>query len=188
MGPPDDPSFGGCGSDSVSTAVTTGAHEPVPVEGSACDAVVTVEAQGGAGHIGPCTTIAYATNPPSSGVHYNTWAAFAIYDRPVARGYWVHSLEHGAIAFLHNCRNCEDEIEAAATVISELPEDPACVGQAAARRVLMTPDPLLDVPWAAAAWGVTLRANCFEPEVFRAFATEYYGQGREDTCAAGRSF
>jgi hypothetical protein len=35
---------------------------------------------------------------------------------------------------------------------------------------------------------VTLRANCFEPEVFQAFATEHYRRGPEDTCAAGRSF
>lgn len=187
-GPTMDPKPRGCGATSVSAAVTTGTADPVPVPDSACDAVVTEEALSGANHVAECEPITYTTNPPSSGPHYNVWAAFAIYDRPVARGFWMHSLEHGAVAFLYNCEDCEDEIAAATALIGELPEDPRCVGTGTPSRILMTPDPLLDVPWAAAAWGVTLRARCFEPEVFRAFATEHYARGPEDLCAPGRSF
>lgn len=178
----------GCGATSVSRTVTTGIAEPVPVPESQCGAVVTQEAEGGAAHVDECTAIVYATNPPSSGNHYGEWASFEVYERSVARGFWVHSLEHGGIAFLHSCNDCAEEIEAARLLIDELPEDPTCVGTGAARRVLMTRDPLLDVPWAAASWGYTLRSNCFEPEVFRAFATEHYNQAREDLCYPGRSF
>ena len=178
----------GCGARSESAAVTTGIATPVPVEGSACDAVVTAEAEGDGLHVAECSRITYATNPPSSGSHYPSWAAFTVFERPVARGYWVHSIEHGAVAFLYDCDDCDDEIQAAKELIAELPEDPRCVGQATPNRILMTPDPLLDVPWAAAAWGVTLRARCFEPEVFRAFVSDHYGRAPENLCAAGGTF
>ena len=175
----------GCGSKSVSTSVTTGLLDPIPVDGSACDAVVTAETVESALHVAECSEITYSSNPPSSGPHYPLWAAFTVYDRPVARGFWVHSLEHGAVAFLYDCDDCDSEIDAAKALIDELPEDPRCVGEATRNRMLMTPDPLLDVPWAASAWGFTLRSNCFEPEVFRAFVTEHYAHTFEDFCSPG---
>ena len=49
----------------------------------------------------------------------------------------------------------------------------------------MTPDPLLDVKWAASAWGWTLKADCFEPSVFGAFVTDHYAHAPEDACADG---
>ena len=52
-------------------------------------------------------------------------------------------------------------------------------------RFVMTPDPRLDVRFAASAWGWTLRADCFDPVAFLAFATAHYGQGPEATCANG---
>lgn len=176
----------GCGSRSVSTAISTGYREPVPVEGSQCGAVIREEEVGGFDHVSPCSPVTYSTNPPSSGMHYPSWAAYRVYERAVARGFWVHSLEHGGVAFLHNCDDCDDDIAAARSLIDELPEDRLCY--ATRNRMLMTHDPLLDVPWAAAAWGFTLRSKCFEPEVFRAFVDQRYGRGRENTCAEGQDF
>lgn len=178
----------GCGFGSASDAATTGFMEPVPVPDSACGAVVTEERVTGSNHVAECSVLRHASNPPSGGDHYDSWAAFRRYDVVVPRGFWVHSLEHGAVVIAHNCDDCADEIAAASALIDELPEDPLCARGPARRRVLMTPDPLLDVPWAIAAWRFTLRTSCFEAEVFRSFAEGRYARGRENTCAEGRTF
>jgi hypothetical protein len=43
----------------------------------------------------------------------------------------------------------------------------------------MTPDPTLDVKFAAAAWGHTLRAPCFDAQAFAAFIAERKDKGPE---------
>jgi hypothetical protein len=168
----------------VSRAGTTGEFEAVTVPGSACAAVTTKEPVPDAPvtHSPSCSTLTYSSNPPSSGDHYGQWADFVEYTEPIARGYWVHSLEHGALVVVYNCSDCDDELEAVRDWIDTLPEDPACAPFQRLRRVVLTPDPLLDVRWAAATWGFTLRSDCFEAEVFDAFALEHIGQGPEDTC------
>jgi hypothetical protein len=75
-------------------------------------------------------------------------------------------------------------------LISELDLDPLCCSPSAAciapvSRLILMPDPELDVRFAAASWGFTLKASCFEPEVFRAFVQAHRGRGREAVCADG---
>jgi len=52
-------------------------------------------------------------------------------------------------------------------------------------RTVITPDPLLDVPVAAAAWGYTYKADCVDLPSLIAFATEHYGNGPEVLCGNG---
>jgi hypothetical protein len=110
------------------------------------------------------------------------WTDFTHYEQPVARGNWVHSLEHGAIVVVYNCTDCDEEIAAAAEWVDTLPEDPTCAQYGRIRRVVLTPDPLLDVRWAAASWGYTLRSDCFEPDVFTDFTVAHVRRGPEDLC------
>ncbi|MFO7177913.1 MAG: DUF3105 domain-containing protein [Pseudomonadota bacterium] len=175
----------GCGADAESATVTSGEFSPVTVTESACGAVTTQESIELGLHVPECSSLTFSSNPPSSGKHYPSWAAFREFTEPVPRGYWVHSIEHGAVAILYHCSDCASELEAARAMIDALPEEASCAGTGAARRVVMTPDPLLDVRWAAAAWGFTLRSDCFEPEVFRDFVLEHIGRGPEDTCSPG---
>jgi hypothetical protein len=63
--------------------------------------------------------------------------------------------------------------------------DPFCAGTGVTRRTLMTPDPNLDVPFAASAWTWTLRADCFDPVAFGAFANAHYDMGPEEVCGQG---
>lgn len=135
-------------------------------------------------HVMNCSELDHVTNPPCVGSHYGTWAAFKVYDVAIPRGFWVHSLEHGAVVIAYSCDDCDDEVDAAKALMQELPVDPLCSAPVE-RRVVLTPDPKLDTRWAAAAWGFTLTSDCFEPEVFRAFATAHYAGGPEDFCADG---
>lgn len=157
------------------------------IEESACGAVereydtATAPAPS---HVGVCSEVRYATNPPCVGPHYGTWAAFKNYDSAIPRGFWMHSLEHGAVVITYSCDDCEDEVGEAKAMIDTLPVDPLCSAPVA-RRVILTPDPKLDSRWAASAWGFTLTSDCFEPEVFRAFAISHNAAGPEDLCANG---
>lgn len=135
-------------------------------------------------HVTVCSEIGYATNPPCAGPHYGTWAAFQNYDEAIPRGFWVHSLEHGAVVIAYSCEDCDGEVEAAKTMIEELPVDPLCTPPVE-RRVILTPDRRLDTRWAASAWGFTLTSECFEREVFRAFAISHNAAGPEDVCKNG---
>lgn len=137
-------------------------------------------------HVTECSRIDYSTNPPSSGQHYAVWAAYQTYDFPVPRGYWVHSLEHGAVVISYNCPDgCPDEVAEIEAFIDSLPVDPRCVPYDLDRQVILTPDPLLDTRWAMSSWGHTLRAKCIDQETFRDFYESNVANGPEDICGGG---
>ena len=139
-------------------------------------------------HVPIGTDIPWCSNPPSSGPHYPIWAAYRAYDTPVPRGYYVHDLEHGAVVFLYKCGNagCPDVVAALRAAAAAIPDDPLCDADAGVRvRAVITPDPLLDVPVAAVAWGWTYKAQCVDLAALTAFARQHYGQGPEVFCADG---
>ncbi len=158
-----------------------------------CAAVTQEQTIEGFEHVAVCSAVTYGTRPPSSGNHYPIWAAYKTYTTPVPEGFFVHNLEHGTIVLTYNCAlshadgGCEADVAAAQAMLDALPADPDCAAQGSAvrRRSLMTPDPNLDVPFAASAWGWTLRAQCFDATAFQAFALAHYNQGREDICSDG---
>jgi hypothetical protein len=121
-----------------------------------CDPFETSEAAGcaaivgegfcseGAVHVPEGSEIEWMNNPPHSGNHYPSWETKGEHAQPVARGNWVHNLEHGWIVLTHNCpADCEAEIEVLRAVIEMRPN----------ASILMTADPLLDGPrFAAISW------------------------------------
>jgi hypothetical protein len=176
-----------CGSEDP-PGVTHGSY-PASAPVGPCGAVTQQHALEGETHVPACSYVDYHTNPPSSGNHYSTWAAFISYAQPVPEGYWVHDLEHGAIVITYNCgeAGCAQDVAAAEAMINEFPEDPICdtIATGVRARFVLTPDPHLDVPFAASAWGWTLRANCFDKDAFLAFAQAHYGHGPEVLCGQG---
>jgi hypothetical protein len=100
----------------------------------------------------------------------------------------VHDLEHGAIVFLYNCdAGCPEVVGALQAASDAIPDDPVCTaaGQGVRVRTVITPDPLIDVPVAAAAWGWDYRAQCVDMPTLVDFAQSHYGQGPEDICGNG---
>ena len=180
-----------CGSESAEepskdAGLDAPSYEPMPVDASACGAVVQSFPLLPSPHVAECSLVEYESNPPSSGPHYGFWAAFGVYDVAIPRGFWVHAMEHGAVVVSYSCTDCADEVTAAKAWIDTLPLDPLCVKTGAVkRRVVLTPDPLLSSRWAAAAWGVTLRSDCFEPAVFTDFYEAHEGHGAENICSDG---
>jgi hypothetical protein len=185
------------GGDGVSGAggTTGGADaEVVEIDGGACTAAIAQHPDEGATHVDCLPAPKYGTNPPSSGNHYMIWADYKTYPTSVPWGHLVHSLEHGAIVIVYNCPDgCPAEVARAQAMIDGLPYplDPADVDVAGGTactaptkgRIILAPDPTLDVRWAASAWTWTLRASCFDEATFSAFARAHYAQGRENFCS-----
>jgi len=140
-------------------------------------------------HVPVGTAIQWDSNPPSSGEHYPIWAAYQTYASPVPRGYYVHNLEHGAVVFLYNCPSapCPDVASELEEASAALPDDALCTQQNAGvrARTIVTPDPLIDVEVAAAAWGWTYKADCVDLPSLEQFASQHYGQGPEAICSDG---
>jgi hypothetical protein len=139
-------------------------------------------------HVAIGTEVEWDSNPPSSGPHFPIWAAYQAYTSPVPRGYYVHDLEHGAVVFLYNCPNgCPDVVATLQAASDAIPDDPLCTqaGEGVRVRTVITPDPLLDVPVAAAAWGYTYKAACADLPTLTAFARAHYGNGPEVLCTNG---
>ncbi len=174
----------------LSVAVACGGSEPQSYPPSApvgpCNAVEQQHPIEGQTHVDVCSHIDYQTRPPSSGDHYPIWAAYRSYPDAIPEGFWVHDLEHGAVVFSYNCTNCADQIAAAQALIDAQPDDPLCTPVGLHNRFVMTPDPHLDVPFAASTWGWTLRADCFDAAAFGDFVKKHYGQGREPVCGQGQ--
>jgi hypothetical protein len=175
------------GSGTPDIALTPISTRDVPDSG--CGAVESSFPVDEALHAETCGELSYGTNPPSSGSHYGSWPIFKVYDAPVPRGFLVHAMEHGAVVIGYSCTECDAEVEAARLLVAELGADPLCCTgpncTGAPTRLILAPDPRLDTPWAAAAWGFTLVAECFEPDEFRAFVEAHRGRGPENVCSDG---
>lgn len=155
---------------------------------SSCTIVIDTPPLVPGGHVAIPSDVTYSSNPPSSGPHYPIWAAYKTFATPVDRRYYVHNLEHGAVVFAYRCTDasgCPQVVAALEAAAASLPTDPLCAAPTRVRAVI-TPDPLLDVAVAAAAWGWTYKAECVDAASLAAFAQSHYGQGTEQTCSDGQ--
>lgn len=120
-------------------------------------------------------------HPPASGPHYPVWARYEAYAQAVPRGYWVHNLEHGGVILLYRPDAAPAEIERLQDAYAALPPDPGC----GYPRALLTPDPLLDTPFAVVAAGRVLDGDCVDTEAVLAWFAEHVAQGPENVCSHG---
>jgi hypothetical protein len=152
---------------------------PGPITGS-CMEQVNVANEGWA-HVAEGAPVIYRHNPPASGPHYPVWARYELFTAPLARGYWVHNVEHGAVVLLHRPDAAPALVQALHDAYRSLPADPAC----GHTRSLLTPDPLLDRAVAVVAADVVLRGDCVDAAAIRQFTSARRGRGPEDVCAPG---
>lgn len=132
-------------------------------------------------HVATGTPIAYAANPPASGPHYGTWGKYSAHTSALPRGHYVHDLEHGAIVLLYRPDAPVEVRDALAETYRAIPDDPSC----GHKRALLTADSELDVPVAAVAANVVLKADFVAREAILTFVTAHRGKGPENVCADG---
>lgn len=136
-------------------------------------------------HVGECSAFDRPRHPPAGGDHYGIWADFATYEEPVPWGFLVHSLEHGAVVLAHNCPEGCPEVLAEFERIRAQTDDPACRSHDNGSRIIIVPDPELDVPLAAVAWEHVYLATCLDPASLRAFVDAHYARAPENFCSPG---
>lgn len=152
---------------------------------AACGSHVTSHVTVPSAHVATCSDVTFSTNPPTSGDHYPQWAKFQAYPAPVPRGFSVHDLEHGAIVVSYNCPGgCDADVAAVIADLAARPRDPMC-SAAVRNRFVVTPDPELDVMWAATAWGFALESDCLDLVALGKFIDDHYGEAPEDFCTDG---
>lgn len=97
----------------------------------------------------------------------------------------MHSMEHGAVVFSYNCPNgCTSELNALQAFLDARPADPMCTPPLRAR-IIVTPDPLIDTKFAAAAWGALYKGDCLDFTALGAFLDMYYAKAPENFCFDG---
>lgn len=127
-------------------------------------------------HVSEGTPIVYSSRPPIGGEHYPTWyPAFGLTDEPIAPGYWVHNLEHGAVVLLYRCPDgcTPDRLEALRAVYDGLPRGDA------APRLLITRADDIDTPYAVAAWGHKLLLASLDARAIGTFYERFVNRGPE---------
>jgi hypothetical protein len=132
-------------------------------------------------HVAEGTVVRYANNPPASGPHYPVWAHYQEFTTPIARGYWVHNVEHGAVIFLHRPDAPAAVIEALRSAYRLITPDPSC----GHRLAVLTPDPELPRPIAIVAADWVLTADAVDTATIQAFVAAHRGHGPEQVCADG---
>jgi hypothetical protein len=141
---------------------SNGSVEPVPDEGAV--------------HVAMGTPVAYVHNPPASGNHWPTPAAWGVHPEQVPREQWVHNLEHGGIVLLYNCPGgCANDVAALTAILQSHPPD-----KFNEVRMLLTPDPLLPKAFAAVAWDWAWTGAAVDNAIIQCFVAARYGRGPED--------
>lgn len=197
-----------CGTDAETSGSTTGADAgtdapaaedqtlfpnapPLPGE-TECKAVIDTNIPvGPAMHVPNCTDVTYSTNPPSGGNHWGIWANFKEYETAIPREVYVHDMEHGAVILAYRCASsCPEVVDLLRSVASKSNSDTLCLQYPGGpeRRIIITPDPELDTPIAAAAWGATYTATCIDEASLLSFVASHYAKGPENTCYPGIDF
>jgi hypothetical protein len=148
-------------------------------------------------HIPEDQTPTYANNPPVSGMHYPVWARWQKYTDVIPRGYWVHNLEHGGVVFLYRPDAPQSIKDALERVYDAIPLEQDCVDLGFPHnRCILTPDPLLDVPWAVTVsgpeseycvgFGYRIKSDCIADEqALVDFALQYRNHSAESFCDEG---
>jgi len=165
----------------TTTTTPGGGTTTTTVPGGDCH-VSYVPFEGG-NHVPEGTVIDYVANPPASGPHYPVWARYEDFSVVIPRGYWVHNLEHGAIVIVYRPDAPADVVAALHAAYRAIPIDPECGTNT---RSLMTPDPLLDTPFAVVARGHVMDCQSPDTQSVLDFVSQFRARaGGEHDCSEG---
>ncbi len=127
----------------------------------------------GQAHVAQGSVIDWVHNPPHSGPHYPSPASsVGEYAQPLARGTYVHNLEHGWVVLAYHCTTaCDNELNVLRQVLTER----------ANKRIILTPDPALDAPrFAAIAWTWVYEFDTPDLQNLLCFVDQHEGNAPEN--------
>jgi hypothetical protein len=123
-------------------------------------------------HVPVGTVIAYRTDPPTSGPHYPDPQDGGFFDREIAAGFLVHSMEHGAIViYYHGDMLTNDQINDLQRLARQHP--------GTFSQVICVPREDDTYPIILTAWTHRLRLTAYDKDRIDGFVALYLGQGPE---------
>lgn len=133
-------------------------------------------------HVAFGMPVAYKHDPPASGPHWPSPAAWGVHTEVVAREQWVHNLEHQGIVLTYDCPggdggavdSCTNEIDQLVAIRNG--RQPDLFNEV---RILITPDPLLKTRFAAIAWDWVWSGDTLDVNTVNCFIDARYGRGPE---------
>lgn len=111
--------------------------------------------------------VAYDDLPPACGSHDPCWTDWGVHEVDPGAQHWVHNLEHGGVAFLYDCTDCDEDVTALTELVAGMPD------------ALLIPYDGLPTRFAAVAWGVRWLADCADVVAMEDFYATYRNQAPE---------
>jgi hypothetical protein len=139
----------------------TGLGTPVADEGNA--------------HVADGESISYKVYPPVSGTHYDVPTSAGFYDKTIAEGNFVHSLEHVYIVIYYKPDVPDATKQQLKDLMTQLPN-----GKYGSVKLVIVPYTRMTTPLAIAAWDRLLLLNQFSADEIRTFYQEWVDKGPED--------
>ncbi|MCS7067232.1 MAG: DUF3105 domain-containing protein [Meiothermus sp.] len=135
------------------------------------EAQVISHADAGRGHINLGTPVQYATDPPTSGVHWPNWTNPGFYERPEPKEKLVHALEHGNVVIYYDTPSAE--------ALNQIRSwQRRFTGQWDG--LVVVPKPGLGQTIELTAWNKLLRLDTWNAALAAAFVDAYRGRGPEN--------
>ena len=133
------------------------------------------------------TMVTWTSNPPTSGPHYPVWAAYDQHYEDLARGYWLHDLEHGAVVYAYRCdAGCPDvAAQLDAIVKTSRPTGPAPRRSTSARSSSPIRCCRTTTRSTRSRGASSTAAQCADPATLEEFYYDHAASGPEDTCGDG---
>jgi hypothetical protein len=116
---------------------------------------------------GTTSSVAYSTEPPTSGPHVDDLPQFKVYTVPITKELAVHGLEDGAVIINYRPDLSKDELDKLGAIAT------AYIGTPGKNRIIMYPYPNLSNPIALTTWGRIDRLDILDEARIRRFIDAY---------------
>ncbi len=123
-------------------------------------------------HVEVGTSVAYNSNPPTSGPHYPYPAGWGIYKNPPADEFLVHNLEHGGVIISYNPEQINGR------ELAQLQEQARSLSNFNPR-VILTPRSNLDTAIALTAWNYLQKLDRYDSTAVKVFYATHIARGPE---------
>lgn len=138
-----------------------------------------------------CVTLTYPEYPPTTGAHFaSVWAIPGTYKLIMSPGYWLHSVEHGAVVMLLNCRlpgKCDEDFTRLQSIADAFPRDSSCTPKDN-HRIVIAADTSITSRFALVAAHWSLLSDCLDSAAFAGFMRDHYAKAPENICGGGTDF
>lgn len=120
-------------------------------------------------HVPDGTELGHGSNPPTGGPHYVDSQNAGIYGEPIADGYLIHSMEHGAVILWYKSDLPQEQVDQLKEIYRSV----------TISKKIMMPRVGLDIPVALTSWGRLLKLEFIDEAKITEFMVTNNDRGPE---------